>query len=252
MTTLTIAQAAADEIGIPRPSSLVGSTDPTARQMLALLNRQGHFLARGADLGHIWGAQCRDKAVTVTSGTATYAVPTDFLYIVNDTMWDTTNDRPMILRSSQEWQAIKRSGLTTPATSKNWRLVGESDGTYANAATSYYVEIDPTPTNSTDTFFYEYVSSGFARQNADAAAGTFDHDSDNPIFPEQLFILGLIWRWKRAKGLDYTEEKQEHDRHLETAVAQDRAARKFNLARNNLTGPHLLNLGNVPETGFGS
>jgi hypothetical protein len=215
------------------------------------MNREGNFLVRGADYGHEWGACIRDKSVTVTSGTATYAVPTDCLKIINDTMWDTTNKWPMIgPLTSQEWEAIKR-GTTVTGPRKWWRLTGESDGVYASAATSYYVELNPTPSNSTDTFFYEYVSTGFARQNTDASAGSFDHDSDNPILPEQLFILGGIYRWKRAKGFAFADEKQEYDRYLEQAIAQDKAAKRLSLVRRNLIGPHFLSYGNVPETNFG-
>lgn len=251
MSLLTIAQAVADEVGFDRPSSVVGSTDLQVRQLHALLNREGHWLVAGAGRGHVWNALLRDKSVTVTSGTDTYAVPTDCLRIVNDTMWDTTNDWPMIgPLTSQEWETLKR-GLTVTGPRKRWRLVGEADGTYANAATSFYVQIDPSPTNSTDEFFYEYVSNGFARQNSDAAAGTFDHDSDNPILPEQLFILGGIWRWKNAKGLPYAEEKTTYDAHLELMIGADKASRKLKMSRRT-TGPRLLDAFNVPDSGFGA
>lgn len=251
MSLLTICQTIADEIGFDRPGSIVSNTDPTARQLLALMNREGQFLVRGADVGHEWGATIRDKSQTVTSGTAVYQVPVDFLKFVNDTMWDTTNDWPMIgPLTSQQWEALKR-GWQVTGPRKYFRLTGESDGLYAAGATQFYVEVTPTPTNNTDTFFYEYVSTGFARQNSDVAAASFDNDSDNPILPEQLFILGGIWRWRRAKGLDYTTEKIEYDRYLEQAIAQDKGARKLSLVRRNLIGPHFLSYGNVPETNFG-
>lgn len=248
MSVLTIAQAVADEVGIPRPSSLVSSTDDTSRQLLALLNREGQQLVTR----YQWAACLRDKSVTVTSGTDTYQVPTDFSRIVEDSMWDTTNKWPMVgPLSSQEWETLQRGVLiTTPR--RVWRLIGEADGTYAAAATAKYVQISPSPTNSTDTFFYEYVTTGFARQNSDAAAGTFDHDSDVPILPEQLFILGGIWRFLRAKGLPYDEEKETYEREVSRCIAQDKSARTLPLGTRRTLGPRLLDLENVPETGFGS
>lgn len=251
MTTLTIATAICDEIGIDRPATVVGNSDGQIRQILALMNREGQWLVNGAGHGHIWGASFRDKSVTVTSGTDTYAVPSDYLRLINDSMWDTTNHWAMLgPLTDQEWEEIKRGAIATVGPRKRWRLVGEADGTYASSATSYYVQIDPVPTNSTDTFHYIYLSSGFARQNSDAAAGTFDHDSDNPIFPEQLFILGTIWRWKAAKGLDYGEDKKTYDQYLETCIATDRASRTLSLSRQR-QGVRLLDVANVPDTGFG-
>lgn len=252
MSLLTIAQAVFDEIGVDRPSSVVGNTDLGVRQLLALLNREGYWLVNGAGYGHRWGASLRDKSVTVTSGTDTYALPSDYLYLVNDSMWDTTNNWQMIGPvSDQEWEEIKRGTITSVGPRKRWRLVGEADGTYANAATSYYVQIDPVPSNSSDTFHYVYGSSGFARQNTDTAAGTFDNDSDNPIFPEQLFILGGIWRWKAAKGLDYAEDRKTYDVALQTYISRDRAARKLSMGRMR-TGPRLLDVSNVPDSGYGA
>lgn len=247
MTVLTIAQAVADEVGFTRPSSLVASTDDTARQILALLNREGQFLVSRFE----WSACLRDKSVTVTSGTDTYACTTDFQRIVDQTIWDTTNKWPMIgPLSSQEWETIKR-GILISTPRRVWRLVGEADGVYGAVATAKYVQIAPVPTNSTDTFFYEFITTGFARKNADTAAGPFDDDTDVPILPEQLFIMGGIWRWLRAKGLPYDAEKRDYDRELERCIADDKSARKLYLSRPSNIGPRLLDWQNIPETGFG-
>lgn len=248
MTALTIAQTAADEIGIDRPASLVGSTDNNARQMLALLNREGRELVRR----YPWAALIREYVVTVTSGTSKYAVASDFSSLVDETMWDVTNRWPLIgPLSSDEWETLKR-GIIVSTPRRVWRLVGKTDGVYSAGATPFYVEIMPTPDNSTDQFSYEYWSSGFARQNSDAALSVFDNDSDNPVLPEELFTLGLIWRWKRAKGLDYAQEFETYDRAVNIAISQDKSARPIDLTRPMLIGPRLLDWQNIPETGFGS
>lgn len=248
MSLLTIAQAVADEVGFPRPSVVAASTDDGVRQLLALLNREGqHLVGR-----YQWSACLRDKSVTVTSAVDVYAVPTDFSRIVDDTIWDTTNRWSMIgPLSSQEWETLQRGiQVTTPR--RVWRLVGKASGTYTNpSANATYVQIAPTPTNSTDTFFYEYVTTGFARQTTDTAAGVFDNDSDVPILPEQLFILGGVWRWLRAKGLPYDEEKNAYERYLDQCIGQDKSARVLSLNNRSTLGPRLINWQNIPETGYG-
>ena len=47
MTLLSICQDAAKEIGIPSPSTLIGSTDTTNIQLTAAANREGKNLVSG-------------------------------------------------------------------------------------------------------------------------------------------------------------------------------------------------------------
>ena len=49
MTLLTICQDAAKEIGVPSPTSVVGSSDTTNVQLLAAANRVGKDLVTGYD-----------------------------------------------------------------------------------------------------------------------------------------------------------------------------------------------------------
>ena len=47
-TFLAIVQAAANELGIPEPSQVIGASDDTSKQLLALANREGkEFAAMG-------------------------------------------------------------------------------------------------------------------------------------------------------------------------------------------------------------
>ena len=49
MTLLTICQDAAKEIGVPSPTTVIGSTDTTNIQLLAAANREGKNLVSGYD-----------------------------------------------------------------------------------------------------------------------------------------------------------------------------------------------------------
>ena len=39
-----------------------------------------------------------------------------------------------------------------------------------------------------------------------AGGETFTSDTDTTELNEELLTLSLIWRWNRAKGLDYAED----------------------------------------------
>src|SRR3954464_12301031 len=107
MTALTIIQSAFDEIGFPRPASVVGNTDQLARQSLALLNREGKELSRN----HDWKVLVREYSFATVASTSDYALPSDFDHFVNDSGWNRTDHEPLIgPLSGQTWQEIK-SGL---------------------------------------------------------------------------------------------------------------------------------------------
>ena len=49
-------------------------------------------------------------------------------------------------------------------------------------------------------------------------------NSDVPVFDEYLVKLGIIWRFQKRSGLDYTEEYNEYIRELNKSYAQTKAA----------------------------
>ena len=77
-TLLQIVQACVDEIGgMTRPSSVIGSTDTTVRQMLALMNREGVELSARVSANEGWPVlrkEYRFPTVVVTGQTGTLTV----------------------------------------------------------------------------------------------------------------------------------------------------------------------------------
>ncbi len=55
-------------------------------------------------------------------------------------------------------------------------------------------------------------------------------DSDLPIFDEYLVKLGMLWRWFKRSGLDYTEEYAEYEREVKKNFAASCAAGDIILA----------------------
>ena len=114
MTLLTLVANICNETGFDAPSSVIGSSDDTAIQMLALANKGGQQLAkRGKGIGG-WAILQTEHTFTTTSGTAEYALPSDFEALIDDTLWDRTNFwklRGPI--SPSEWQRLKSSVLAS-------------------------------------------------------------------------------------------------------------------------------------------
>lgn len=248
-TLLVMAQNVAGELGLASPSSVIGSTDQQVVQLLALFNRAGKALVDD----HPWSALTRETTVTCTNGVATYALAADYDRMIPQSWWDVTNRWPLLgPMSYQEWDTIKK-GITITGPRKRFRIIGTPTGTYVNpSANTRYIELDPTPTNSTDQFFYSWISKGFARQTTDTTAGQFDADSDEPLLDSDLFELDVKWRYLRAKGLPYDEERIEFDDALARIKGADQAYRSLWNDASAQMFPRLLDMYNVPDTGFGS
>ena len=182
MTLLTICQDAANEIGVPSPSTVVGSTDTTNIQLLAAANREGKNLVAGYD----WQTLIKEEAHTTlaaeSQGTMT-AIASDFLRFSNDTMWNRTTDRKYYgpLNNSQ-WQRLKasvNSGITN-----YFRIRGNS------------LLFHPTPPAGQSVYF-EYIIKNWVDTNGDGSANATSYaaDSNTTVLDEDIITLGVIWRF---------------------------------------------------------
>ena len=57
-------------------------------------------------------------------------------------------------------------------------------------------------------------------------------NTDVPIFDEYLVKLGILWRWLKRSGLDYSEEFNEYERELKKRYGSELAIQNINLAAN--------------------
>ena len=86
------------------------------------------------------------------------------------------------------------------------------------------INITPAPAVSR-SFRYTYVSRYFARPTAETTdvndKAAFDVDTDESRLSEELLTLDLVWRWKKAKQLDYAEDLADFERQKEMDIAAD-------------------------------
>ena len=235
MSLLSICQGALREIGeLEVPTSIVGNANLTAVQMLALAQREGRELSRRT----VWQALVKEKTFTVTAAAAqTGAIPSDFRYIVSATWWDRTNKWRMLGPATpQQWQALN-SGIVQAGVRRWFRIRGDS------------MLIYPTPTNTTDTIAFEYVSDQWCETAGGTGQSAWAADTDVGVLSEELMQMGLAWRFLKAKGLAYAEELASYEREVDKAIARDGGMPTLNMAG----APGYTDLGlNIPDTGVGS
>lgn len=206
MTLLTIVEDVCDRLSLVRPSSAIGSTDIVVRQIVGLAQQEGKELASRASW-QILQSEATFTAVAIELQTG--AIPSDFDWYIPDTMFNRTTRRwvegPL---SPMEWQETQASLVTrvNPA----FRIRGDA------------IYINQVPTAG-HTFAYEYVSKNWCESEAGAGQAKWLADTDVPRIAEELHILGIVWRWKKAKGTEYGEDFATYERQVAQAIQRDGA-----------------------------
>ena len=243
MTILTIVQNICNETGFDAPSSVIGSSDDTAIQMLALANKGGQQLAkRGKGIGG-WAILQTEHTFTTTDGTAEYALPSDFEALIDDTLWDRTNfwklRGPV---SPSEWQRLKSSVLASSTGPRRTVRIRKSASSNVKA-----IYVEPTPTVTGDTLVFEYLANFWCQSTGGTAQTAWAVDTDTGILDEYLLEMDLMWRWEKAKGLEYGQDHKDFETELAQALARDGGGRILNMAG----ASDLFLTANIQETGFG-
>ena len=230
MSLLTTIQRAADWIGVPRPSTVVSSTDQQVRQLYAFANEEGDELARG----FAWQILLtQDTFTTVASPTQSAAIPADWLSFVPDSMWNRSLTRPVFGPiSPQDWQIIQANGP-----------LGTIDSYFRVRGGNFL--ITPTPAAG-NTIAYEYVSLNWCADNGGTPKSSYTADNDVARLSERLISMGIRWRFKAAKGLDYAEDMATYEREKAIQQAKDKGLQTVSLSRPayELPGPY------IPEGNF--
>lgn len=224
MTMLTTIQHFCRRTNLPVPATVYGTTDPQVQQLMALLEEEGNDLAsRGAWEGLIFEASLTTLAQE-DQGAMTSIATNGFRYMLNETIWDRTSRLPVCgPLSGKSWQAMK--ALVTTGPRYRYRIRGGK------------LLVNPVPP-ADDAWYFEYVTQNWIL----GADGTtykqyFTLDTDTILLPETLVLMGLRWRWKKEKGLDYAEDFRTYESQVKDALGRDGTKSTLHLDGTDMRGP---------------
>src|SRR6516164_8881133 len=120
MSLLTIVQNACDEIGIVKPTTVIGNSVQIVLSLQALANREVERLARS----FAWQKLIRTFTITTSSPTLTYPPPSDLDRVRSQTFWDKTALQPMIGPISDELMALIKNGGMITSIPPRWQFAG--------------------------------------------------------------------------------------------------------------------------------
>ena len=223
MSLLTIIQNASDTIGLARPSAVVSSTDGNVRTLLSLAGTEGRELLER----YSWPATQLEATHTTLAaelqGVMTTIAP-GFGYMINNTFWDRTLTQPVTgPLNPSEWQGLKARTATGPYAS--YRIQGGSLYAY------------PAPAAG-NTWAFEYQSDYFCQSSGGTNQTVWTADTDVGILDENLMTLGVVWRFKKKNGLDYSEDYRVYEQKLANEMARTGGKRtlSMNTGGGNISG----------------
>lgn len=239
MTILSICQNVLEEIGLTAPTSILGNTDDTAVRVLAAAQVAGKRLHRK----HNWVALVTEYTFSTVVDQPDYALPSDFGWLENQTLWDRTNyEKIRGPLSAQDWQNYKSSVLATSATIwSRYRL--------RNVSGTVKFSLHPTPDAIVSQVF-EYVSTNWCESSVGTGQASWQADADVGLIDEYLIERETKWRLLRSLGFTYDKEEIEAVEEFMTAKGRDGSAPVLSLETRR--GPHFIGPADVPDTGYGT
>lgn len=214
-------QGAAGELGIPVPTAIVGSTDPSAVLFFQLAKREGKELSTRHDWQSLIVQQTFTSTATVVQATA---LPADYDHLVPDVeLWNRSQNMLLAGPTPSDIWARLQSGITG-GVAGYWRIVGGD------------LNIFPAPTAG-QTYAFEYLTKNWCASSGGTAQATWAADADVGVIDEDLMQQGLIWRWLRAKGMDYAQEQETYESAVGLASARDRGIQIMTLGGRRMTDP---------------
>jgi hypothetical protein len=227
-TALQIIRAVAGGRGLGRPGTSTGSTDVQILQLVDLLNEEGQDLAAR----FAWQALIQEKTWTMLGaedqgllvGGSILTEADGFDYIFNDTIHNRTTQFPVTGPiSPQMWQASKAT-TTVASPYSQYRIRGG------------HLLMYPAPTAG-HTGAFEYKTENWvSNDEGDAFSSKFVEDDDFPLLDSRLLKLGLTWRWKKEKGLEYAEDFETYEAAVLDKITRDKTAKSARLDGTDTTG----------------
>jgi hypothetical protein len=238
-TILEIVKSFCSETGLSEPTSVIGSTDDQNKQILALANREGKEFAGLACPFGGWQSLHTEYTFTTVNGQASYSLPSDLEYFAYETFWDGARRWELVGPiDAQEKQLLRYGNIAS----------GPRRKFYIRADKIY---LDPVPTVDGETIAFDYYSNAWVlAEDGVTTKSRFSVDTDTLKIDEDCFIMGLKWRFLRAKGLDYAQEQADYTEAVNLRIARDCGQRSLSMSSRGM-GNRFIDESNLPDSGLG-
>lgn len=196
MTVLAALQSAAIKLNQPRPTTVFGSTDAFALELADLANETALAVAKA----HDWRRLMTLATIMGDGSDTSFPLPADYDRMPLDSNIYGSLARLPFLKARDIDQWLEFDITPVVGAPGYWIMLGGE------------VQIKPAM-SATQTARYYYQSSYIVS----GAKTAFTLDADTFLLSERLITLGVVWRWKAQKGLEYAE----HLKNFEVAFGEE-------------------------------
>lgn len=215
MTVLSVVQSASLKIGVSRPDQLFAGTTRVLQELQEAVNECAKMIA--FDTGHDW---TKLKALGVITGTGValgFNLPSDYRKMIKKArLWPSSSPFSPYTHypDTDTWLGTQVQSFQPLIGA--WTLIGDQIQIRVggnNAA----IALD-------DTAQFYYITTNIAKDAGGTAKPEFTADTDTFRLDERLLKLALIYKWKQAKGQDYTEEMSDYENALFQEIGTDKGS----------------------------
>lgn len=209
MSVLAAAQSAMIRLVGRKPSTLFSSQN----QMEMEISDLATDVAVDICTSHDWRKLTKLYTLTGDGVASSFDLPADYDRMViaqavhdpNNWFWGYSR-----VHSLDEWIAITTSGFfgITPGW---WIMLGGK------------IQFAPTPAAGAQATF-PYISKNIGLSASGSPITAFTRDDDTFALDERMLTLGIIWRWKAQKGLEYAEDMANFEKDFSDTAARDKGA----------------------------
>ena len=217
---LEICQEVADLAATKRPQDLFNSTSQQDSIFLSTAKSALDSLLRYGD----WQELTKEGVLRTSGNKERYLMEEfcpDFFSILNNTIYIKDGNEKLIgAITPQDWMREKYFNETVSAT----KFIIQ------NGMIKFL-----TPPKDGIKIVFQYRSNTVCLdvQNGMMEKSSISKNTDVPIFDEYLVKLGILWRWLKRNGMDYSEEYREYEQEIKKKFASSLATKDISLSNSN-------------------
>lgn len=204
MTVRDVVRSASIRVLGSDPGGLFSVENQTVRELRDLVQEAAEDIAASYD----WRALTRIAMLVGDGVTDAFPIPNDYERML---VASHMHDEDRWLWGYRQYASVDDymcalDGALDIAPPHGWIILGGE------------FRFQPAPSG---TARFPYITSLIVRASDGSERPRFEADDDEFVLSERLLTLGLIWRYRAQKGLDYTEDMQTYELALAQAQSRD-------------------------------
>lgn len=211
MTVLSACQDACPKLNQAAPTSLFSTTAAFAVELRSVANDTAEAVAKAYD----WQKQKKLQTMTGDGVTTAFTLPSDYdrMVLKSNVLTSQFASALTPAKDMDHWLDLQlRPYIAAPGV---WIILGGQ------------MQILPALGSGVLAKFY-YVGNKYVTGGTKTA---FDTDTDTFDLPERLIRLGVIWRWRASKRMDYSEDLKNFEIALAEEISRDKGSRVITVGR---------------------